>query len=620
MTLYWPQRKRDVNFKAALPDPGAFEFTMTQAKLALFHSPIWSVARLTQQTLEKYDWGEANNHGARISAEEATEKFGLGGLLTFDRDITPGEAELLMRRKIAEVKRMNILTTGNTGLGRTVMGFGTALAVTVIDPVNAASMFMPVVGQAKWAKLLRAAGGSVTTARLAKGAIEGFTGAAMVEPFILLAAYKEQSYYNLKDSAINLGFGAILGGAFQTGLGKIGDIIASTRTKNTFLKNMGTIDRHIEKMSPEAQHDLVQAAISDVIEDRPVTSPAEVMVTDAKVIRRELRFDEREARRQAMSELGFDTDIPETFKLYPDKSIADPNPNEPWFHGRQQSQIVAKEGITFGKGKVAWFTRDPEGAKEFSELFGEGIVFVANLNIRKPASINDLAKAAKEAFGENVLIPGKELEVNFESKQGVALNKEIVNVSDFDAGDFNNLIYSKKIQQALKNNKFDSFLTSEEFDAGSIDTLVVFSPDQIRTPGRKPTKTKTGIRWDPAGESIKTINKRVRELQKSRIKNLVARKRREFQRELALKEVELPKVDDTHAFDKEGIDTEISTVENDVVQLEESLNIRAEEGAEPRRLPDEEQAFLNEQMRDFDNFDNDQNAIRAAIDCVGRRM
>lgn len=599
MTLYWPQRKRDVNFKAAPADPGAWEFTMTQAKMALFHSPIWSVARLTQQTLESYDWGEANNHGARISAEEATEKFGLGGLLTFDRDITPGEAELLMRRKIAETKRMSILTTGNTGLGRTVMGFGTALAVTVIDPVNAASMFMPVVGQAKWAKLLRAAGGSVTTARLAKGAIEGFTGAAMVEPFILLAAYKEQSYYNLKDSAINLGFGAILGGAFQTGLGKLGDIITSTRTKNTFLKNMETIDRHIDNMSPEAQHDLVQAAISDVIEDRPVTSPAEVMVTDAKVIRRELKFDEREARRQAMAELGFDMNQPDTFKFkavdFDGNPIPDPKLNEPWFHGRPSNVLE------FEKGRAAWFTRDPEFAELFSEGLSRGLdfvsleknLFVANLTVKSPALFDDVSDAA---LG---ILPDDQFHL-----------KKLIQTETIDA------LQHPAVMKKLKNKGFDSYIERE----GTSDILVVFSPDQIRTPGRRSIKTDTGVRWDPALESNRTLQQRIKDLQKSRIKNLVARKRREFQKELALKEAEPPKVDDAHTFDKEGIDTEISTVDSDVTQLEESLGIRVEEETEVRRLPEEEQTFFDEQMRDFDNFDNDQNAIRAAIDCIGRRM
>ena len=82
-------------------------------------------------------------------------------------------------------------------------------------------MFIPIVGQARFASMVARAG--LTQARFGKGAIEGLVGIAAVEPLVYTAATREQSDYGLVDSLIAVTFGGILGGGLHVGIGKLKD-------------------------------------------------------------------------------------------------------------------------------------------------------------------------------------------------------------------------------------------------------------------------------------------------------------------------------------------------------------------------------------------------------------
>lgn len=78
--------------------------------------------------------------------------------------------------------------------------FTTGLATSFLDPINIAASFIPVYGQARFARLLAKPGMTFTKARARRGAIEGAVGATLVEPVVYGVAKSLQSDYDLYDS------------------------------------------------------------------------------------------------------------------------------------------------------------------------------------------------------------------------------------------------------------------------------------------------------------------------------------------------------------------------------------------------------------------------------------
>lgn len=253
---YWTPPDENPNFISRPPDPGFGDLLKTVGWEALYHSPFYATYRWSQLTLEK-DIPTTAYPVRKLDPDELTEKYGLGGQLKFDEPMYEAAAQLMYRRKIDENDRAYLIASGqNTGT-RSVASFGVGMAATLLDPINFASMFIPVVGEARIARLAqRFGGGSALKERLVRGALTGAGGAAMVEPFILLPAIQEQANYDLRDSAINLGFGAALGGMLHAGLGAIGD--------------------RLRRVKPKDADTLFESAMNNVLKDEPVTAPAKV--------------------------------------------------------------------------------------------------------------------------------------------------------------------------------------------------------------------------------------------------------------------------------------------------------------------------------------------------------
>ena len=140
--------------------------------------------------------------------------------LKFDRPMTAGEASLLADNKRAETIRQSIISKGPAGILPGVAKFGAGLAAMAVDPLEVASMFIPVVG----------VGGRVAaTARFGKvggrvlvGATEGFVGSALTEPIYFGLSRQQQLDYTMSDALLNVGLGTIFGG----GIGAIGGVLA----------------------------------------------------------------------------------------------------------------------------------------------------------------------------------------------------------------------------------------------------------------------------------------------------------------------------------------------------------------------------------------------------------
>jgi len=166
--------------------------------------------------------------------------------------IPDGALSLMIDRKREEIKRDALIQAAPEGFWSGAAQIGTGLAVSLADPIGVASAFVPIVGQARYAKLV--AGVSTATGRAGVragvGVAEGAVGAALIEPIVLYAAEAEQADYGLYDSFLNLAFGAVLGGGLHAGLGGIGDAIG--------------------KSSAATKEDLLRSSIGQVMDNNPI--------------------------------------------------------------------------------------------------------------------------------------------------------------------------------------------------------------------------------------------------------------------------------------------------------------------------------------------------------------
>ncbi len=112
------------------------------------------------------------------------------------------------------------------------LGFVTSIGAGLIDPVNVAAFSIPVVGEARTASLLAAAGESVAgraAVRAGLGAAQGAVGsAALVPPDWWLHTLDGQDY-TMADALRSVIMGAGMGGVLHAGLGALGDIRARAR-------------------------------------------------------------------------------------------------------------------------------------------------------------------------------------------------------------------------------------------------------------------------------------------------------------------------------------------------------------------------------------------------------
>jgi hypothetical protein len=166
-----------------------------------------------------------------LTAEQARARIKEEGLdLTVeDSGIRAGALDILIERKREETQRKLILDNApaSTIPVQLLAGFG----ASVLDPINVASAFVPIVGEARVASLLARAGTSVAAraaARAQVGAIEGAVGAAMVEPLVLYASAQDQADYGAVDSLLNIAFGSAMGGGLHSLGGYVSDVRRGT--------------------------------------------------------------------------------------------------------------------------------------------------------------------------------------------------------------------------------------------------------------------------------------------------------------------------------------------------------------------------------------------------------
>lgn len=165
----------------------------------------------------------AIEQGLVLSQEELNERYADYGL-QFNRPMTETEAALLAETKRAEIIRETIISAAPQGVFPAFAKFGVGVLAMATDPLELATMFIPVMGQAgrAWASTRFGRIGGPAFA----GAVEGFAGSALTEPLYSTLSRQMQLDYDMSDSLLNIGLGTVLGG----GLGSVSGLLTRRPT------------------------------------------------------------------------------------------------------------------------------------------------------------------------------------------------------------------------------------------------------------------------------------------------------------------------------------------------------------------------------------------------------
>ncbi|MBA6090025.1 hypothetical protein H4C81_14145 [Pseudomonas monteilii] len=187
-----------------------------------------------------------------VGAEQARDQVAGAGLdiKIPDQGIRQGALDILIQRHQEQLARQQVLARAAPGtMPAQIAG---ALAASILDPLNIASAFVPVVGEARYARLLAGAASPLGRAgvRGGVGALEGSVGAAILEPLPLLAAQQDQTEYGLSDSLANIALGGVLGGGLHSVGGAVSDALrrrlASEAAPVETSLNSGAAARHAD--------------------------------------------------------------------------------------------------------------------------------------------------------------------------------------------------------------------------------------------------------------------------------------------------------------------------------------------------------------------------------------
>ena len=110
-----------------------------------------------------YELEQQKRSGTRIDAASARQQIKDAGMETDltvdDAGITQEALETLIWRKKVEKRRQDTFARAQGGFGEGAARLGVSVATTLADPISAGLNFVPVVGQARYARWLNSARG-----------------------------------------------------------------------------------------------------------------------------------------------------------------------------------------------------------------------------------------------------------------------------------------------------------------------------------------------------------------------------------------------------------------------------------------------------------------------------
>jgi hypothetical protein len=171
--------------------------------------------------------GRAEPESPLLEAQQARDRVAAAGfdIKIPDQGIRQGALDVLIQRQREQVARQQVMA--RAAGGTMPAQIAASLGASLLDPLNIASAFVPVVGEARYVAMLGRATSPLARAgvRAGVGAAEGVVGAAIIEPLPLLAAQQDQTEYGLSDSLANIALGGVLGGGLHAFGGAISDAL-----------------------------------------------------------------------------------------------------------------------------------------------------------------------------------------------------------------------------------------------------------------------------------------------------------------------------------------------------------------------------------------------------------
>lgn len=219
----------------------------------------------------------SNRMMPQAEAREQAATDGFNDIEIPPEGMTELKYKFLKNRKSQQRMRENVLARGPQDFTQGAINIGSGILASVIDPINVASAFIPAVGMTRMGRAFITANqtsgrglhlaetailarhgkfGTLPTSatkgqRLAAagkvGVIEGAVGAAVVEPLVFSFARGLQDDYDLADSALNIAFGSVLGGALHIGGTAITGKVAGIPER----AELFTTKRSIKQVTPE---------------------------------------------------------------------------------------------------------------------------------------------------------------------------------------------------------------------------------------------------------------------------------------------------------------------------------------------------------------------------------
>jgi hypothetical protein len=208
----------------------------------------------------------------KLSADEANAKYGIKGptpdtSLTFKNPITENAAQDLYNHQRAQNLRMDTIQRANpSALTSAPARLVYSLAGGALDPSNIGLAFIPGLGEANEARIAASVGGGFlgrTAARAASGVVAGAGQAAALEPLNYALDRAEGTPWDLGQAVRDVAWGGALGGGLHVIGGTVADALGRVRPT-------APVPAAIDRLDPEAKQTLVQGAVAQAMEDRPI--------------------------------------------------------------------------------------------------------------------------------------------------------------------------------------------------------------------------------------------------------------------------------------------------------------------------------------------------------------
>lgn len=266
MTVYTNLSERQPYFEEV---PLSLSTTLSAiAQDTLRNSPTSAIVRTGELM-----FAEQSESSPLVPAEDARKRVADRNIRLDipDDGIREAALNILINRKEKEIETQQILSQGPQGFGAGVAKLGTSFVTSLVDPLNVAAAFVPIVGEARYTAMLENAMTPLARAavRAKVGAVEGLAGAVLVEPFVATAARYEQADYSMSQSLENIAFGALFGGGLHMGVGALHDAFFRDGTSLSAKPN-GKMPQIVDALDQTTKTNALKSALSQLVEGRQV--------------------------------------------------------------------------------------------------------------------------------------------------------------------------------------------------------------------------------------------------------------------------------------------------------------------------------------------------------------